>query len=125
MTEDVSRLDSLDKLHLVLRALASRKAQDLLVLDLRGLTIIADYFVLSTGPSGQNVRAQIDAVLDEARKAGIKNVRPEGQQEATWVLLDLSDVVVHVFDPEHRDFYKLDRLWADAPHWPIPEEYRA
>ena len=91
------------------------------MLDLRGLTIIADYFVIATGSSSLNIRAMVEGVLEDARKEGIKGLRPEGLNDATWVLLDLGDVVLHVFDAEHRDFYQLERLWADAPRIPVPE----
>lgn len=105
-----------------MHALASRRGQDLTILDLRGLTIIADFFVIATGSSSINVRALADAVLESARKEGIKGIVPEGLNDATWVLLDLGDVVVHIFDAEHRDFYQLERLWVDAVRVPIPEE---
>ncbi|HEY3378144.1 MAG TPA: ribosome silencing factor [Armatimonadota bacterium] len=109
----------------VLQALASKKAQDLIVLDLRGLTVIADYFVIATAASSVNSRALIDAVDEAARDAGMKGIRPEGLGDPSWVLVDLGDIIVHVFDAEHRDFYQLERLWADAPRLPIPEEFRA
>jgi len=107
-------------MQMVIQALEAKKAQDILILDLRGLTIIADYFVIATGSSMLNNRALIDGLLDEARKEGMKGLRPEGMDEATWVLLDLGDVVVHVFDAQHRDFYQLERLWRDAPRVPLP-----
>lgn len=115
-------MDSLAKAHLAVHALASRKAQDPVLLDLRGLTIITDFFVIVTGSSAINIRALADAVLESARKEGVKGVTPEGLHEATWVLIDLGDVVVHIFDTEHRDFYQLERLWADALRVPLPEE---
>lgn len=116
-------MEALENVNLVLDALASKKGRDLMVLDLRDLTVITDYFVIVTASSAVNSRALVDAVLDDARKAGIKGVLPEGLGEASWVLLDMGDVIVHVFDAEHRDFYQLERLWADAPRVPIPEEY--
>lgn len=109
----------------VLRGLAAKKARDMMVLDLRGLTVIADYFVIATTNSPAQSRALMDAVLEETRKIGIKGVIPEGLGDAAWVLLDLGDVIVHLFDAEHRDFYQLERLWADAPRVPLPEEYQA
>ena len=117
-------LEVIDIVHLVLNALAAKKAQDTLVLDLQGLTVIADYFVIATASSPVNSRAMVDAVLEDARNMGIKGVQPEGLGESSWVLIDFGDVIVHVFDAEHRDFYQLERLWADAPRVPIPEEYR-
>jgi len=115
-------LDSIEKAHLAVHALASRRAQDPVILDLRGLTIITDFFIIVTGSSAINIRALADAVLEAARKVGIKGITPEGMDDATWVLIDIGDVVVHIFDAEHRDFYQLERLWADAPRVPLPEE---
>lgn len=115
----------MDIVELVLNALASKKARDLAVLDLHGLTIIADYFIIATATSPVNSRALVDAVLDAARDAGIKGLQPEGLGDSSWVLIDLGDVVVHVFDEEHRSFYQLERLWGDAPRVPIPEAYQA
>jgi ribosome-associated protein len=117
-------LDELNIIDIILPALASKKAQDLLILDLRGLTVIADYFIIATATSSVNSRAIVDAVYETVKKAGIKGIRPEGLGEASWVLLDLGDVVVHIFDAEHRDFYQLERLWADAPRVPVPTEYQ-
>ena len=88
--------------------------------------MIADYFVIATASSPANSRAQLDSVLDDTRAAGIKGITPEGAGgDASWVLLDLGDVIVHIFDAEHRDFYQLERLWADAPRVPVPEEFQA
>ena len=115
-------MDSLAKAHLAVHALAGKRAQDPVILDLRGLTIIADFFVIVTGASSLNIRALADGVLEAMRKEDIKGVRPEGMSEAAWVLIDLGDVVVHIFDAEQRDFYQLERLWADAVRVPIPEE---
>ncbi len=118
-------MEALDIVNLVLNALASKKARNLTVLDLRGLTIIADYFVIATATSPVNSRALVDGVLDAARNAGIKGLLPEGLGESSWVLVDMGDVIVHVFDEEHRSFYQLERLWGDAPRVPVPEEYQA
>jgi ribosome-associated protein len=118
-------LDPMKIVNLTLNALAEKKATNLLVLDLRGLTVIADYFVIATASSPANSRAQVDSVLEETRQAGIKGISPEGQGDAAWVLLDLGDVIVHIFDVEHRDFYHLERLWSDAPQIAVPEELQA
>lgn len=115
-------MDSLEISHLVARALMAKKAQDPLILDLRGLTIIADYFVIATGTSTPHLNALIDSVLETAKAHGLRNIRCEGSGNAAWVLLDLGDVVVHVFNEEQRDFYKLERLWADAERVPLPED---
>jgi ribosome-associated protein len=92
----------------------ARRAEDVVVLDLRDQTLVTDYFVIATGTSRVQIRAVIDAIaegLDDERPRGVR----EGDEAAGWVLLDYGDVVVHVFAPEARAFYRLERLWADAP----------
>ena len=92
-----------------------RKAHDVLVMDLRGLSTATDYFVLATGTSDIQVRAIADHVLDEGKKEGNRPAHIEGMQGGRWVLLDYVDCVVHVLHPESRDFYQLESLWGDAP----------
>lgn len=115
-------MDALSLTYQVVQALAAKKGRDLLILDLRGLTVIADYFVIVTAASTVQSRALFEGVLEAVRTSGIKSVRPEGTGESGWVLLDLGDVIVHIFDAEQRDFYQLERLWADAPRIPLPED---
>lgn len=81
--------------------------------------------MIATASSQANSRALIDSVLEAARDAGIKGIMPEGLGDPSWVLLDMGDVIVHVFDAEHRDFYQLERLWSDAPQVAVPEELQA
>lgn len=115
-------MDAFEKVQFVVRALQSRKALDIVILDLRGLTIIADYFVIATGTSTIHIRGMVDAIFEQGRTVGIKSLRAEGLGGVAWVLIDLGDVVVHLFDAEQRDFYQLERLWIDAPRVPLPEE---
>jgi ribosome-associated protein len=91
-----------------------RRAEDVVVLDLRGQTLVTDYFVICTGTSRVQIRAIVEAAAQVLAEAGSHGVR-EGDEAAQWVLLDYGDVVVHVFGPEARAFYRLERLWADAP----------
>ncbi len=116
-------MDSFEKLRMVVKALASKKGQDITALDLREVSIIADFFVIATGSSSLNIRALVDAVDEAAGNAGIRDTRIEGANAADWVLLDIGDVVVHIFDAEHRDFYQLERLWTHAPRVTIPPEW--
>ena len=116
-------LETTTLINLVLGALAAKKARNVIVLDLRAMTVFTDYFIIATAGSAQNSRAIIDGILDETRKAQIKGIVPQGLGDAAWILLDLGDVIVHIFDEEHRDFYQLERLWHDAPQIPIPAEY--
>lgn len=96
------------------RAGLDRKAEDVVVLDVRGLTSYADYFVLLTGNSDRQVEAIADAVQEKLRAEGQRPLGVEGQGSGRWVLLDYGDVVAHVLYREAREFYDLDGLWADA-----------
>ena len=91
-----------------------KKAQNVVLLDLRKLTSMSDYFVICSADSDTHVRAIADAIRDGAEDAGEKIWHDEGQGESTWVLLDFVDVVVHVFHKETRSFYNLEKLWGDA-----------
>lgn len=90
-----------------------RRAEDVVILDLRGQTLVTDYFVICTGTSRVQIRAIIEAVAEALADHGPRGLR-EGDESSQWVLLDYGDVVVHVFAPEARAFYRLERLWAEA-----------
>ncbi len=102
-------------------AALDRKAQDVVALDVRALTSFADTFVLATGTSDRHVRSVADGVLEASKAAGHPALGVEGYEEGRWVLIDLNDVVVHVFRQEMRDYYDLDRLWADAVRLHVAE----
>jgi len=87
------------------------KAEDTLSIDLRGKTTIADTMVVTSGRSNRHVGAVADRVLEDLRKAGVPDVRVEGMPHCDWVLIDAGDVIVHVFRPEVRDFYNLEKMW--------------
>ena len=101
-------------LWLVTQALADRKAVDTVVLDLRELTAAADYFIIASGTSDAHVRGMADHLLTALPPRGVRPHHVEGQSQGRWVLLDYVDFVVHVFHPELREFYQLERLWGDA-----------
>jgi ribosome-associated protein len=90
-----------------------KKARDVVIIDLRPLTSITDYFVICTGAVDQHVKAIVDEIDDRLRPAE-KPWHIEGYQHLSWVLMDYVNVVVHVFNPEARAYYNLERLWADA-----------
>ncbi len=92
----------------------SRKAKDVVIMDLRKVTTMADYFVVCTGESETQVRAIADAVQEGMAKLGERPWHSEGMQNLQWVLLDYVDVVVHVFHKDARTFYGLEKLWGDA-----------
>ena len=92
-----------------------RKAEDVVALDLRGISTATDYFVLATGNSDIQVRAIAEHVIDELKVRGARPTHVEGLEGGRWVLIDYIDVVVHVFHPQARVFYQLEDLWGDAP----------
>lgn len=95
-------------------AVADKKAVDVVILDIQGLSVIADYFVICSGNSNTQVQAIAKGVREKLAKRGIHFKAMEGYDDAKWVLLDFGDVVVHVFRQEEREFYNLERVWADA-----------
>lgn len=93
-----------------------------MVIDVANLLVVTDYFVIATGQNDRQVRSIADEIEDQLReKAGVKPIGREGTEEGKWVLLDFADIVVHVFRPEERDFYRLERLWGEAPRVELPE----
>lgn len=104
----------------VTRALVDRKAVDPIVLDVRGLCSATDFFVIASGTSEAHVRGMADRLLEEPTAERPHHV--EGLPQGRWVLLDYVDVVVHLFHPEQRDFYQLERLWSDARELGLAED---
>jgi ribosome-associated protein len=99
----------------VVRAIEDGKGEKIVVLDLRGLSDAADYFVIASGTSDAHVRGIADRVVRSLGESGYRVEHVEGLTSGRWVLLDFVDVIVHLFHPETRDFYRLERLWQDAP----------
>jgi ribosome-associated protein len=100
---------------LIVQIAEDKKAEDILMLDIRALSVIADYFVICTGTSERQVRAIARDLDEQLGKQGITPIHIEGLSDARWVLMDYNTVIVHVFDPVTRDYYRLDKLWAEAP----------
>ena len=98
-----------------MEAIDGLKGQDLVALDLRDVSDATDFFVIATGTSDAHVRGIADAVIEALRQAGQRPHHVEGLTVGRWVLLDYVDFVIHVFHPESRAFYQLERLWSDAP----------
>jgi len=98
------------------QAAAAKQAEDIAILDVRELIVITDYFVIASGSTERQVKTIVDEVERVLREVHeVKPVRREGESDARWVLLDYVDFVVHVFADEEREYYDLERLWADAP----------
>jgi len=111
-------LESLDVPAEVRRAaelLLDRKANDVSLLDLRGISSATDFFLIASGRSDTHVTAIADNLIDELKDAGSRPAGVEGLRGGRWVLADYVDFVVHVFHPAAREFYQLERLWGDAP----------
>ena len=102
-------------LRLAVAALLDRKAIDAVVLDLRGLSSATDYFVIASGTSDAHVRGMAEHLMTALAPDGLTPHHVEGLAQGRWVLLDYVDFVVHVFHPQLREFYQLERLWGDAP----------
>jgi ribosome-associated protein len=103
------------KLQAVIRAAEDAKAERISTLDLRGKTLIADYFVVCSGNSDVHIRSIADKIQDALSEQGEPAARVEGYREATWVLLDYGDVIAHVMRQEQRDYYGLETFWQNAP----------
>jgi len=97
------------------RAALDRKALDLVVLDVQGLSGVTDYFLVCSGRSTTHLKSITDAIREELKEDGVRPLHIEGATESGWVLLDYGDVLMHVFLEETRAYYALERLWGDAP----------
>lgn len=97
------------------QAASAKQADDVVVLDVRDLIVITDYFVIASGTSDRQVRTIGEEIQSALRERGVKPARREGERDGRWVLLDFVDFVAHIFRDEEREFYGLERLWADAP----------
>lgn len=99
---------------LAFEALDEKKGEDIQVIDITGISVMADYFLIATGNSDSQVRALVENVEEVLHKAGYPLKQREGYQSGSWVLLDFGDVIVHIFDKENRLFYDLERIWRDG-----------
>lgn len=96
-------------------AALERNARDAIVLDLRGISDVTDFFLIASGDSDTHTRAIGDNILDRLRESDFRPVGSEGRSSGNWILLDYVSVIVHIFLPRVRDFYQIERLWGDAP----------
>jgi ribosome-associated protein len=109
----------------IAEAAAKRGALELAVLDMRELMVICDYFVLCNGRAPAHMQAVAQAIEDDLEQEKVRVRHREGRRDATWVVLDYGQVIVHVFSAEGRRFYDLERLWKDAPRVELPEALAA
>jgi ribosome-associated protein len=115
-------LDSREKALEIARLALDRKALELVVLDMAGLVMYTDLFVICSGQSTQQVKAIVERIEEGLKAGGIRPQGVEGRTFAHWVLMDYGDVIVHVFEEETREFYELDKLWMDAPRVAVDED---
>ena len=106
----------------VVRAALDKKALDVVVLDLRHTPAFTDFFVLCSGQNQRQVKAIVDAVEEALRAAKVRPAHIEGYERAEWVLMDYFNFIVHVFSPQTREFYSLERLWGDAKRIDVSDE---
>jgi ribosome-associated protein len=111
--------NSLEQVQRAARIALDTKALDLILLDLREVTDMTDFFLIASGTSDTHVRSIGQHVMEEMKKAGYRAAHVEGLEKGRWVLIDFVDFVVHIFHPTLRNFYQLERLWADAEQLPI------
>ena len=110
-----------DQVQRAITAAQDRKAADVVVLDLRPADAFADYFLICTGRSSPQIKAISDSIQAALGEKGVKPAHIEGYERAGWILLDYFDFIVHIFSPDARAFYALDRLWGNAERIDIPE----
>jgi len=115
-------LSTEEKTTLISQIVADKKAMDVVVLDMADASSITDYFVICSGGSQRQVQAIADAIDEQLKQAGITSLGVEGYREGHWILMDYGDVIVHVFSQETREFYDLERLWANAPKIDLSRE---
>jgi len=101
-------------LSILLEILEERKAEDIAIIDLKGKSTIGDYMVIATGQSGRQVTSLSDHLTRALKDAGFSGIKPEGAAQGDWVLIDAGDVIVHLFRPEVRAFYNLEKMWEAA-----------
>ena len=102
-------------------ALSDKKGEAIKSIDITGISVLADYFIIANGNSDSQVNALVDNVEEELHKAGYPLRQREGQASGSWVLLDFGDIIVHVFDKENRLFYDLERIWKDGKDISVEE----
>ena len=106
--------DSKKMAALAVEALEEKKGEDIKVIDITEISILADYFIIASGMNKNQVQALVDNVEESLGRAGYECRQVEGYQSANWILLDYGDIIVHIFDSENRLFYDLERIWRDG-----------
>lgn len=105
---------SKEMVKLAFAALEEKKGEDIQIIDIQGVSVLADYFIIANGTNPNQVQAMADQVQEDLAKAGYECKQVEGYQSANWILMDYKDIIVHVFCREDRLFYDLERIWRDG-----------
>lgn len=108
-------MESKEILEIAVKAAENKRAEDLIALDMTKVSLMVDYFLIMEANSSRQIQAIADEITDQMAANGVKICDVEGKNEANWILIDLGDVVVHVFQKEQRSHYNLEKLWSDAP----------
>ena len=103
---------------LILKTLDTNKALDIVSIDLKNKSSIADYMIIASGTSSRHIQALSEQVVDKIKLSGIKNCKIEGNESSDWKLIDGIDIIIHIFNPEKRKFYELEKMWSEL----IPKE---
>lgn len=105
---------SVEMVKIAYAALADKKGEDIRIIDIRNVSVMADYFIIASGTNSNQVQAMADNTEEELEKKGFVCKQVEGYQSANWILMDYGDIIVHVFDKDNRLFYDLERIWRDG-----------
>ena len=114
-------MESKNMAKLICDALADKKGEDIKIINISEVTVLADYFIIASGTNRSQVQAMADNVEEMLGKAGFEPKQIEGYQNANWILMDYRDVIVHIFDRENRLFYDLERIWRDGKSMTLEE----
>ena len=112
---------SLNMVKIAYDALDDKLAEDIKIIDIRSISVLADYFIIADGNNKNKVQAMVDNVQEELFKPGYEMKQMEGYREGNWILLDFGDIIIHIFDKENRLFYDLERIWKDGKEVSIEE----
>ncbi|HJG22427.1 MULTISPECIES: ribosome silencing factor [Enterococcus] len=108
-------INSKEQLQIAVKAADSKRAEDIIALDVREVSLLADYFMICSANSERQINAITEEILDKEEESNYEVRRVEGKEGGKWILIDLGDVIVHVFHAPERSFYNLEKLWSDAP----------
>lgn len=113
--------DAKELVQVVYQALDSKKAENIKIIDISNVSVVADYFIIANGLNQNQVQALVDSVQEELYKVGYEPKQIEGYRTGSWILMDYGDIIVHVFSKEDRLFYDLERIWRDGKEIEIKE----